>query len=294
MRSVRVGAMRRPLLLVLALLATLVVPAAAGAKKKAIQIQAHRGGSVTFGKPTFPENTLPGFERAAKNGFVVEWDTHVTKDGVPIVIHDGTYDRTTKCAGPDNALSFAYVESKCKSDVLGAPMSSFSFRHVKPTVPIPRLSTALAAMKKLGATVSLEINDYPTYPDYDPTFGFARKVVATIRRSKFPLKHLIIQSFFAPNLAVARKAFPSVRISQLFLGTPTDPAFAIKTAKASHATYVSPEWPIDAAFVRKMHAAGFKVVPYTLDTKAQVLAAAKLGIDALITDDPFRARRALG
>ncbi len=41
------------------------------------------------------------------------------------------------------------------------------------------------------------------------------------------------------------------------------------------------------------HAAGAKVVPYTLDTADEVRAAQAAGVDALITDDPSMARRTL-
>ena len=43
-----------------------------------------------------PENTLPSFKLAKAAGAdLVELDYHHTKDGVPIVIHDGELDRTT-------------------------------------------------------------------------------------------------------------------------------------------------------------------------------------------------------
>jgi len=43
-----------------------------------------------------PENTLPSFKLAKAAGAdLVELDYHHTKDGVPVVIHDGELDRTT-------------------------------------------------------------------------------------------------------------------------------------------------------------------------------------------------------
>jgi len=279
---------RLPALLVaLALLA----PAAAAAKKP--QIQAHRGGSITFGKPTFPENTLPGFERAARHHFVVEWDVKLTKDNVPVVIHDDSLDRTTRCTGLVKDFFLQRIENHCKSDVLGAPGSSARFATVKPKVPIPTLRRALARMKKLHATVSLEIKNIPTEKDWDHDTGaYSNRVLSAIIKSKFPIKHLIIQSFWPPNLKFARLRIPSVRTSQLFLqGQPI--ANAISVANQTHATYLSPGWPIDKAYVTTAHAAGFLVVPYTIDRRADILAAAQTGVDALITNDPFRARRAL-
>jgi len=45
--------------------------------------------------------------------------------------------------------------------------------------------------------------------------------------------------------------------------------------------------------VQAAHAAGVKVVPYTLDTAGEVRAARAAGVDALITDDPTMARKVL-
>src|SRR5581483_3094013 len=52
---------------------------------------AHRGDSSEF-----PENTLPAFEAAVEIGCdLVELDYHESADGVMVVIHDDTLDRTT-------------------------------------------------------------------------------------------------------------------------------------------------------------------------------------------------------
>ena len=61
-----------------------------------MKIQAHRGYS---GK--YPENTMLAFAKAVEAGCDgIELDVHATKDGVPVVIHDETVDRTTDGKGP--------------------------------------------------------------------------------------------------------------------------------------------------------------------------------------------------
>jgi glycerophosphoryl diester phosphodiesterase len=58
-------------------------------------VVAHRGCSEEA-----PENTLPAFERAIAGGIeIVECDVHLSRDGVPVVIHDATLDRTTDARG---------------------------------------------------------------------------------------------------------------------------------------------------------------------------------------------------
>ncbi len=59
-------------------------------------IIAHRGASARA-----PENTLPAFELALEDGAdALELDVRLTSDGVPVVIHDPTLDRTTDARGP--------------------------------------------------------------------------------------------------------------------------------------------------------------------------------------------------
>lgn len=67
---------------------------------------AHRGASGEF-----PENTLLAFDRALEQGAdAFELDVRLTGDGVPVVIHDATLDRTTDRTGPVEAIGFAELQ----------------------------------------------------------------------------------------------------------------------------------------------------------------------------------------
>lgn len=58
-------------------------------------VYAHRGASREF-----PENTLAAFRRAVELGTPgIELDVHLTRDGVAVVMHDETVDRTTNGTG---------------------------------------------------------------------------------------------------------------------------------------------------------------------------------------------------
>ncbi|XP_077172683.1 glycerophosphodiester phosphodiesterase 1 [Paroedura picta] len=66
---------------------------------------AHRGGGHDA-----PENTLAAIRQAAENGATgVELDLEFTADGVPILMHDETVDRTTNGSGSLHDLTFAEV-----------------------------------------------------------------------------------------------------------------------------------------------------------------------------------------
>lgn len=65
----------------------------------------HRGYSTIA-----PENTLPAYKLSKQKGFdYVETDVSFTSDGVPVLLHDSTIDRTSNGTGNINNLTFAQV-----------------------------------------------------------------------------------------------------------------------------------------------------------------------------------------
>jgi glycerophosphoryl diester phosphodiesterase len=66
---------------------------------------AHRGASGTH-----PENTLPAFEEAIRLGaHMIEFDLHLTRDRVLVLMHDATVDRTTDGKGAVSSLSLEEI-----------------------------------------------------------------------------------------------------------------------------------------------------------------------------------------
>lgn len=66
---------------------------------------AHRGASGEY-----PENTMLAFTRALEQGAdAIELDVRVTEDGVPVVLHDATLDRTTDGRGAVATLTLDQV-----------------------------------------------------------------------------------------------------------------------------------------------------------------------------------------
>ncbi len=67
---------------------------------------AHLGASGFF-----PENTLLAFRKAIEGGAdALEFDVRVTEDGIPVVIHDSTVDRTTDGVGVVSAMHFDAIK----------------------------------------------------------------------------------------------------------------------------------------------------------------------------------------
>ena len=112
---------------------------------------AHRGASGSA-----PENTLAAFELAASQGAdAIELDVRLTADGVPVVIHDATLDRTTGGHGPVGALSLAElreVDAGHRFTLDGG--RSFPFRAGG--VRVPTLSEVLRSLPRMPLLLDLK------------------------------------------------------------------------------------------------------------------------------------------
>ena len=254
-------------------------------------IHAHRGGTVENGKARYAEESLGAFRAAARNGFVLEVDAKLTEDRVPVALHDATLDRTTNCSGELRTFTLAEL-SACRTDVLGSPGSPLPTRPARTSQQIGTIRGVLVFARLSGAKVNLEIKNVPGDPDFDTTPAYANSVMDAVLASRIPRSQLLIQSFIAANLDVARQRMPGVATSLLSIQAINEPF--LQAAADRNYDFISPEWPVSADFVRRAHGLGLDVAPFTLDTAADVRGAKRAKVDALITDDPLMAARALG
>ncbi len=89
-------------------------------------VAGHRGY-----KARYPENTLPSFKAAMDGGAdMLEMDVNITRDGIPVVIHDLTVDRTTDGSGTIRSLTLEEIR---RLDAAALWKGVFD-RHVVPTL----------------------------------------------------------------------------------------------------------------------------------------------------------------
>jgi glycerophosphoryl diester phosphodiesterase len=256
--------------------------AAAAPPAGALDIHAHRGGTLSYGKPARFENSLQAFKSARFRGAdVVELDVHVSKDGVPFVMHDGTLDRTTDCNGPVADHTAAELDD-CHIVILG---TNDVFKRVPASEEkVPRLAAVLSYAKSKGVRLNVEINHYPNEPSFDTSDRFVTAELDTIDKSGIPKKQILIQSFLPDNLTPAKqRGYRTALIT--FAGAQGQ---AINLAQQGGFDVLEPQWPVKdaAAFMKQAHDAGKSVVPFTIDKPADVVAARASGVDGIITDDP--------
>jgi glycerophosphoryl diester phosphodiesterase len=243
------------------------------------EIHAHRGAHTLDGRHAFGEETLAAL-RAAWDpyGTVIGLDARVTADGVAVAFHDADLDRTTACSGPVASRTRAELVG-CPVDVYGSPGSALGAEAAQCLAPIPALADLLAYARDSGATVALGIE------------GAAGPAMAAAVASGLPPARLIVESSALADLDAAKASMPGVRSS---LQTVQATNAGGPAAAQGRYEYVSPQWPVDAAYVTDAHASALKVAPYTLATASEVAVAAGLGVDAVVTDDVAMARGALG
>jgi glycerophosphoryl diester phosphodiesterase len=111
-----------------------------------VHVCGHRGYSLHY-----PENTVPAFQAAKAAGATsVEIDVVLTADGVPVILHDQTVDRTTDGYGFAADLTFEKIRS------LDAG-SGFDDRFAG--TRIPSLEEALEWAKRQEMGIVLEIKE---------------------------------------------------------------------------------------------------------------------------------------
>jgi len=104
-----------------------------------------------------PENTLPSFALALETGAaILESDVHLTRDGVPVLLHDDVVDRTTDGSGRVAGLSLAQLQAldaghRFSAD--GGRTYPFRGRGLR----VPTLEEALAAFP--DARFNLELKE---------------------------------------------------------------------------------------------------------------------------------------
>jgi glycerophosphoryl diester phosphodiesterase len=262
------------------LAAALLIAIPAEAKTPFAGVQAHRGGPLTNGKPTQYENSLEGFKAGhAAGADVIEFDVKLTKDRVPIVMHDDTLDRTTTCTGP--------IKDKTLSELAGCRIDTLGWTDVHAVGPnpvaIPTMAAVLAWAKQEKVKVNLEIKNIPGDNDYDATSAYADTILGGIEASGIPKSQVLVQSFWPANLDRAK-----VRGFQTSYLVLSQVATKENLKLVQPYTLVSPGWPVQGdpkEYVDAAHAMGKPVIPYTLDTKKDQQDAIDAGVDAFITND---------
>jgi glycerophosphoryl diester phosphodiesterase len=247
---------------------------------------AHRGGAALW-----PENTLYAFTHARDLGVdVLETDVQVTADGVLVVLHDSTLDRTTDGEGAVNRLSLAQLK-KLDAAFRFSTDGGRSFPLRGHGISVPTLREVFAALP--GMRFNLEPKQAQP--------SLAEPLCRMIRESGME-KKVMVGSFSPQVLAEFREACPEVATS----ASPTEVGALMAMSSggpemarslAAQAVQVPEQLGgrriLTREFIETAHKRNLQVHAWTINDEESMNRLIEMHVDGIITDYPDRLIRLL-
>ena len=234
---------------------------------------AHRGGAAEAA-----ENTYASFAHAISLGYrYLETDVHASADGVVVVCHDPTLERTTDRPGLIREMAWREVAAA----------------RVDGNQPLPRLDELLA-----------------TWPDarfnIDAKHPSVVAPLAQILRRPGMLERVCVTAFSDGRITAVRRllapdvcttlgpgAIAALRVASL-LPAAAVPARTWAPAAAAQIPLAFRGVPVaDRRFVAAAHRGGLAVHAWTIDDEVTMDALLDLGVDGIMTDHPSRLKAVL-
>ena len=237
---------------------------------------AHRGGAKLS-----PENTMVAFDRGLGLGADgIECDVHLSRDSVPMVIHDATLDRTTNATGPVSALT-ADELGRVDAGYHFTANGEFPFRGQG--IGVPTLEDLL---RRHQTRTIIELKEG------EP--ALARAVIDVIRRTG-AVDRVCVGSFYWMALLAMRADAPEIATSA------SEPE-ARKTLYRSwfrlppltEKPYIAFQVPeragrlkvVSPAFIKQVHAERAAIQVWVIDRSDDVKRLFTWGVDGVISDRP--------
>lgn len=222
-------------------------------------VWAHRGASAIA-----PENTLAAFRAAEAAGAPgLELDVQLSQDGVPVVLHDRTLNRTSNGRGPVDKLPLAELKT-----LDAGSWFDLAFAGEK----IPTLEEVLAwGGRRLR--FNIEIKD-----------SAAGQAMLDLSR-RYAEAAIVVSSFDHKLLRGLRIRAPKLPLA--FLWEMGDWQAAVAAAAACSAESFNPRYSaLSAEMVAACHQRGLAVYPWTVDGAEDLERCRRLLVDGLFCNDP--------
>ncbi len=236
---------------------------------RAPEIIAHRGASWDA-----PENTIPAFEEAInQNADAIEFDVHLTSDGVPIVMHDATVGRTTDATANTPVAEMTYEEVRALD---AGSWFSDEFEGTK----VPTLEAAIEVIDP-HARIFLEMKNFT---------DAATAEVYNIIEEKDVADNTVLMSFSSHQLREMKdydEDIETLYLMTTFFGSISSVVDQEHVDHFGFEGYMTLENPhyIDSIHHRDKH-----LSVWTINDESRLRDLTILGVDGIITDRPILAR----
>jgi glycerophosphoryl diester phosphodiesterase len=233
-----------------------------------VLVIAHRGDSKAA-----PENTLPAFESAVKVGVdFIELDYHHSADGVPVVLHDATLDRTTTAVKLWGGEKIP-VASRTAAELTGLDAGAW-FGPKFAGTKLPTLDESLDTILAGGFCM------------VERKAGDAATLVKMLREKK-ALDRVVVQAFDWKFIADCHRIEPKLVLGGL--GSKEFSAEKLDEIAKAGARIVG--WKgedLREADVAAIHTRGLRVWTFTIDDPALAQKLLSWGVDGLISNVPAK------
>lgn len=227
------------------------------------RVIAHRGGGNLA-----PENTLASIRTGAQRGYAgVEFDVMLSRDSVPLLIHDETLERTTNGTGAVAAAAWAELAT-----LDAGSWFATGFAGEK----LPLYADAARLCVDLGLWANVEIKPAA---GYETETG---KRVATMSATLWPAPHPLLSSFSREALQAAASAAPGLARGLLVDAVPEDwrETLARLGCVSLHCNFAR----LTQAQARIVKDAGYALLCYTVNDPSAARELFAWGVDAIVTD----------
>jgi glycerophosphoryl diester phosphodiesterase len=233
------------------------------------RIYAHRGGGTLA-----PENTLEAMQLAHRMGFgAVEFDVMLSRDHVPVLMHDPQFGRTVQGTGEVAAHTAAQLTQMNAGAWQGRP----EYAQAK----VPLFEDVVRYCRHAHLHMNIEIK--PT-PGIEAITGevVARETLRLFADEADPARWPLFSSFKADAIAAAQRIAPTIPRAMLYSTLPANWQEELQrlACSALHTNYRH----LHAATAQSIKAAGLGLLVYTVNEMQSARAVFELGVDALCTD----------
>lgn len=229
------------------------------------RLVAHRGAGALA-----PENTLTAMRVGHAHGYrMVEFDVKLAADNVSFLLHDATLERTTSGRGRADALPWRELS---RLDAGGWHSAKYAGE------PLSTLASIARWARAHGVACNVELK--PT-PGRERETGAAVALDATTlwRDADVPP---LLSSFSEEALDAARAAAPQLPRALLVDAPPAD--WRERLARLDCVALDADHESLTADLVKRVRAAGYRVLCYTPNDPGRVAELAEWGVDGIITD----------
>jgi glycerophosphoryl diester phosphodiesterase len=208
-----------------------------------------------------PENTLKAIRVGMVCADYVEVDVRLSRDGIPVIIHDARLDRTTSGTGQVNDL----------------PLKELKELDAGSGEKIPTLEEAITEVVQGDRGLIIEIKE-----------PGSEEIICNVLGNCIVAKVMAV-SFHSGSLSIMKTCLPDLKTGII---VPNNQVHHQVEENGFSFDYILPRLDfLTPELVKRAHDSGKRVLPWTLNSRGELKKALIMGVDGFVTDDPCTALR---